>query len=464
MIITAAACCLRPVENSQAPRCQFCKADDTLRDYENTIFTHRGIRDNSDFEADENKRFAGLRAETELDVVLKTLCAMTRQSFYAKESRDQAKAHLSYMDLLKQEFKCLRNLWFSLHKRIRAYDELEMSLIRLRLRYPNEKGNETYIIDRHEVGFQRLKLRGDKSVAENQLNRKKGQLFYLKNLEKAQGTTQDSNPELCPVCKENLGQEWAVFSCGHCFCCQCTTLLERRPGLCFPRRKGVRISCPLCREITMSEDISFVVMNEKNDDDKRDIVVKGNYSIKVESVVRKILEIGKVDPDGKILVFSTWSNVLDIISNALTENDIIYKYGISGAQKLRTCLADFKTISTIKVLLLPLKLGAKGLNIIEATHVILVEPSLNPANELQAIGRVHRIGQTKPTFVYRFIVKGTVEERIHDLLKTKSQSDLISNNEDAGSTLTISDLSSLLRQDHGSIEIHDEENAILIDE
>lgn len=58
-----------------------------------------------------------------------------------------------------------------------------------------------------------------------------------------------------------------------------------------------------------------------------------------------------------------------------------------------------------KVLLLLIQHGANGLNLLEAQHVMLVEPLLNPAAEAQAVGRVHRIGQEHKTLVHRFIVR-----------------------------------------------------------
>lgn len=59
---------------------------------------------------------------------------------------------------------------------------------------------------------------------------------------------------------------------------------------------------------------------------------------------------------------------------------------------------------SVQVLLLLIQHGANGLNLLEAQHVILVEPLLNPAAEAQAVGRVHRIGQKHKTLVHRFIV------------------------------------------------------------
>lgn len=61
------------------------------------------------------------------------------------------------------------------------------------------------------------------------------------------------------------------------------------------------------------------------------------------------------------------------------------------------------------MLLLLVQHGANGLNLLEARHVILVEPLLNPAAEAQAISRVHRIGQENNTLVHRFIVSSSVD-------------------------------------------------------
>ncbi|EFJ18738.1 hypothetical protein SELMODRAFT_6816, partial [Selaginella moellendorffii] len=72
------------------------------------------------------------------------------------------------------------------------------------------------------------------------------------------------------------------------------------------------------------------------------------------------------------------------------------------------------------VMLLPIQHGANGLNLIEAQHVILVEPLLNPAVEAQAINRVHRIGQRLKTLVHRFIICNTVEENIYKMSQQKT--------------------------------------------
>mmetsp|Transcript_25735 Transcript_25735/g.35954 ORF Transcript_25735/g.35954 Transcript_25735/m.35954 type:complete len:362 (+) Transcript_25735:31-1116(+) len=80
---------------------------------------------------------------------------------------------------------------------------------------------------------------------------------------------------------------------------------------------------------------------------------------------------------------------------------------------------SFSSSSNVEVgcdaLLLQLKSGGQGLNLTEATHVMFVDPSLNTAQHLQAAGRVHRIGQTKPTFVHWFVIKDSIEESIYAL-------------------------------------------------
>ncbi|CAH1233504.1 SHPRH [Branchiostoma lanceolatum] len=256
------------------------------------------------------------------------------------------------------------------------------------------------------------------------------------NLAKSQEYKEDGvNPEPCPICQRQLGTEWSVLMCGHCFCEECISVLVNQFGL-GGRRGSIR--CAICRQLTATRDISYVSTEAKEQDD---VDVKGSHSTKVEAVVRTLKLIRQSDPTAKSLVFSTWQDVLDVVATALRENNMEYR-AINGIHRFQENLTDFKYDGRIGVLLLPLHTGSHGLNIIEATHVLLVEPIINPAQEAQAIGRVHRIGQTKATIVHRFLVQNTIEERIHAMKKHISASDSI-DTQSEGTVLTVGDLRDL---------------------
>lgn len=131
--------------------------------------------------------------------------------------------------------------------------------------------------------------------------------------------------------------------------------------------------------------------------------------------MQTIIKLKEADERVKIVIFSHWQDILNILENALLENNIEYR---SKMVKFALNLSQFKDPQlNVTCLLMPLKFGSKGLNLTEAQHVFLVEPILNPGEQLQAIGRVHRMGQTRPTFVHRFIVKNTIEETIYEQSK-----------------------------------------------
>lgn len=99
------------------------------------------------------------------------------------------------------------------------------------------------------------------------------------------------------------------------------------------------------------------------------------------------------------------------IAAALSLNNIEYRSSTSS--NFPNQVEEFKSATNnVTCLLLNLSYAGKGLNLVEATHVFLVEQILNADEEKQAVGRVHRIGQTRETFVHRFITKNTIEDSI----------------------------------------------------
>jgi DNA repair protein RAD16 len=82
-------------------------------------------------------------------------------------------------------------------------------------------------------------------------------------------------------------------------------------------------------------------------------------------------------------------------------------------------LDTFRRHNSTRVIMISLKAGGEGLNLQNADHIFVVDPWWNPAAELQAIDRVHRIGQTKRVTAIRFIIKDSIEERIVQLQDKK---------------------------------------------
>ncbi|MED6218236.1 hypothetical protein PIB30_025010 [Stylosanthes scabra] len=123
----------------------------------------------------------------------------------------------------------------------------------------------------------------------------------------------------------------------------------------------------------------------------------------------------------KTIVFSQWTRMLNLVQASLKQSGI--QYGrLDGSMSLAArdrSVKDFNTEPEVTVMLMSLKAGNLGLNMVAASHVILLDPWWNPKTEDQAIDRVHRIGQTRPVTVTRLTIRDTVERRILSLQERK---------------------------------------------
>ncbi|MEW6304472.1 MAG: DEAD/DEAH box helicase [Verrucomicrobiota bacterium] len=123
----------------------------------------------------------------------------------------------------------------------------------------------------------------------------------------------------------------------------------------------------------------------------------------------------------KVLVFSQFVQMLNILERECAIRQIP-THTLTGETKDRQEVVNaFQADDKACVFLLSLRAAGTGLNLTNASYVVLYDPWWNPAVEAQAIDRSHRIGQTRNVFAYRLITPGTVEEKIWDLQQRKAQ-------------------------------------------
>jgi superfamily II DNA or RNA helicase len=126
-----------------------------------------------------------------------------------------------------------------------------------------------------------------------------------------------------------------------------------------------------------------------------------------------------LEENRKILVFSQFTSMLELIQQELEERDIPYAL-LTGDTKDRSAQVAAFQQGAVPIFLISLKAGGVGLNLTAADTVIHYDPWWNPAAENQATDRAWRIGQDKPVFVYKLIAKGTLEEKIQLLQQKKA--------------------------------------------
>ena len=169
----------------------------------------------------------------------------------------------------------------------------------------------------------------------------------------------------------------------------------------------------------------------------------GSESAKLNELIE---QIEMKSSQHKILVFSQFVTMLDLIKTALDERSIRYEY-LTGKTKDRAeRVRNFQEDDATRVFLISLKAGGTGLNLTEADYVFIVDPWWNPAVENQAIDRCYRIGQKKNVMAIRLICPDTIEEKILVLQAGKKEliDDLIKIDSNAVKSLSKDDLLNLL--------------------
>ncbi|EOD47563.1 putative snf2 family helicase protein [Neofusicoccum parvum UCRNP2] len=254
---------------------------------------------------------------------------------------------------------------------------------------------------------------------------------FLLHLKKE--SNEQEGPRLCVICQSDF--EIGVLTvCGHQYCKECFTIWARQHH-----------SCPLCkRRLNLNRDFHEITykpkelraqeehqatpssdgqsspgsgsssiyseLSQSTMNDIKTIDLNGSFGTKIDTLARHMLWIRQNDPGSKSVVFSQYGDFLKVLGEAFRQ----FKIGFSNIAE-KGSIERFKQDPSVECFLLDAKSDASGLNLVNASYVFLMEPLINAAIELQAIARIHRIGQQRPTTVFMYLTVDTVEENIYEI-------------------------------------------------
>ncbi|RMY32245.1 hypothetical protein D0865_14784 [Hortaea werneckii] len=261
---------------------------------------------------------------------------------------------------------------------------------------------------------------------------------FLLNLRDESGN--QDGPKICVICQCPF-ENGVLTVCGHQYCKEC-----------IQHWWSQHRTCPVCKRKLVSQDFHNITYKPKEYkaqeefqsgssspgsheseasptkgpssiysdvdskllDEIKTIDLPSSYGTKIDTLGRHLHWIREHDPGAKSIVFSQYREFLDVLGTALADFKIGYsRLGRAGA------VEKFRHDPSVDCLLLDAKSDSSGMTLVNATHVFICEPLIQTAIELQAIARVHRIGQTRPTTVWMYLINDTVEEAIYEMSVTR---------------------------------------------
>uniref|UniRef100_A0A6N2LJT6 RING-type domain-containing protein n=1 Tax=Salix viminalis TaxID=40686 RepID=A0A6N2LJT6_SALVM len=211
----------------------------------------------------------------------------------------------------------------------------------------------------------------------------------------------------CPICLEAC-EDAVLTPCAHRLCRECLLASWRNAS------SGL---CPVCRKTITRQELITVPTDSRFQMD-----IEKNW-VESSKIVALLQELENLRSSGsKSILFSQWTAFLDLLQIPLSRSNISFVRldGTLNQQQRERVIKQFSEDDSILVLLMSLKAGGVGINLTAASNAFVMDPWWNPAVEEQAVMRIHRIGQTKRVMIRRFIVKGTVEERM-EAVKARKQ-------------------------------------------
>lgn len=232
--------------------------------------------------------------------------------------------------------------------------------------------------------------------------------------------------EDCPICLDTM-KDPVITLCSHTFCYPC-----------IEKTIDTQHKCPMCR--APLEDTSTKLLRppvEGTDTEQAEpafqetsryvISLLGScwdlltYKSKLDALI-SILQASKASDKGnKTIVFSQWTTFLNVVGVQLQKHGFTYAR-IDGTMSTSQRDAAMELLATdpdTTVLLASLGVCSVGLNLVAANQVILSDSWWSPAIEDQAVDRVHRLGQKKPTTVFRLVMKDSIEDRVLEIQSRK---------------------------------------------